>query len=189
MASNQLTTIYLLHGRGGWPGGSVLLLEELLRKSYPGVRYVRPSLPHGRENGVQPAERSLEYLRALPIERAALVIGVSLGGLVAARLQEDGREDLQVICISSPTWADGVAVERNVPHRLSLYSSQDEVIAGRTSLWPRLAEAHDLPWLTHDTDAHKAPLVQLIVEHMSGSDLAGGIGFLRDFPGLPRTIP
>jgi len=79
MASNQLATIYLLHGRGGWPGGSVLLLEELLRKSYPEVRYVRPSLPHGRENGVQPAERSLEYLRALSIERAALVIGVSLG--------------------------------------------------------------------------------------------------------------
>ena len=81
MASNQLTTIYLLHGRGGWPGGSVLLLEELLRKSYPEVRYVRPSLPHGRENGVQPAERSLEYLRSLPIERAALVIGVSMGGV------------------------------------------------------------------------------------------------------------
>jgi pimeloyl-ACP methyl ester carboxylesterase len=176
MASNQLTTIYLLHGRGGWPGGSVLLLEELLRKSYPGVRYVRPSLPHGRENGVQPAERSLEYLRALPIERAALVIGVSMGGLVAAKLQEDGREDLQVICISSPTWADGVNLGRRVPHRLALYSSHDEVIAGRTSRWPQLAEAYDIPWLTHDTDAHKAPLVRLIIAYMGGSDFAGDIG-------------
>lgn len=176
MASNQLTTIYLLHGRGGWPGGSVLLLEELLRKSYPEVRYVRPSLPHGRENGVQPAERSLEYLRALPIERAALVIGVSMGGLVAAKLQEDGREDLQVICISSPTWADGVNLERRAPHRLALYSSHDEVIAGRTSRWPQLAEAYDIPWLTHDTDAHMAPLVRFIIAYMSGSDLECDIG-------------
>jgi pimeloyl-ACP methyl ester carboxylesterase len=149
MASNQVTTIYLLHGRGGWPGGSVLLLEELLRKSYPEVRYERPSLPHGRESGVQPAERSLEYLQALSIERAALVIGVSMGGLVAAKLQGDGREDLQVICISSPTWADGVNLERRVPHRVALYSSHDEVIAGRTSRWPQLAEAYEIPWLTH----------------------------------------
>jgi pimeloyl-ACP methyl ester carboxylesterase len=172
MASNQLTTIYLLHGRGGWPGGSVLLLEELLRKSYPEVRYVRPSLPHGRENGVQPAERSLDYLRALPIEPGALVIGVSMGGLVAARLQEEGREDLWVICISSPTWADGVTVERNVPNRLALYSSEDSVIAGRTDRWPLLAEAYDLRWLTHDTDAHRECLNRLIVAYFSGPGVA-----------------
>ena len=176
MASRQFTKVYLLHGKGGWAGGSVLQLEDLLRKSYPNVGYVRPSLPHGREKGGQLAERSLEYLRELQLEPTVLVIGFSLGGLVAAKLQETGREDLQVTCISSPTWADGVNLERRASHRLALYSSHDEVIAGRTSRWPQLAEAHDIPWLTHDTNAHKAPLVRLIVAYMSGSDLAGNIG-------------
>jgi hypothetical protein len=59
-----------------------------------------------------------------------------------------------------------------VSHRVALYSSQDDVIAGRTSRWPHLADAYyDMPWLTHDTDAHKEALTRLIVAYMSGSDL------------------
>jgi hypothetical protein len=53
---------------------------------------------------------------------------------------------------------------------LALYSSRDEVIAGRTSRWPNLAEAHDLPWLSHDTDSHKEALARLIVPYMSDAD-------------------
>ena len=171
MATQCFTAVYLLHGKGGWPGGSVLQLEVLLRKSFPEPRYVRPSLPHGREKGEQAAERSVKFLGELAIEPAALLIGISLGGLVAAKVQETGREDLHVICISSPTWADGVTLEKKVSHRLALYSSQDDVIAGRTSRWLGLAEAYDLPWLTHDTDAHNEALARLIVAYMSGSDM------------------
>jgi len=47
----RFTAVYLLHGKGGWPGGSVLQLEGLLRKSLPEPRYVRPSLPHGERRG------------------------------------------------------------------------------------------------------------------------------------------
>jgi pimeloyl-ACP methyl ester carboxylesterase len=142
-------------------------LETLLRSSFPKIRYERPSLPHGREKGVQAAEHSVDFLRELHIEPEALLIGISLGGIVAAKLQETGRADLHVICISSPTCADGVDLHRKLPHRLALYSSQDEVIAGRTSRWPDLAEAYDLPWLSHDTDAHKEQLVHLIVPYVS----------------------
>lgn len=168
----RFKAVYLLHGKGGWPGGSVLQLEGLLRGSFPEHRYVRPSLPHGREKGEQSAERSVDFLRELAIEPAALLVGISLGGLVAAKLQETGREDLHVICISSPTWADGIRLEKRMSHRLALYSSQDEVIAGRTSGWPHLADAYyDLPWLTHDTDAHKEALARLVVAYMSGADI------------------
>lgn len=169
MAAQRFAAVYLLHGKGGWPGGSVLQLEGLLRNSFPEICYVRPSLPHGRENGEQRAERSVDFLRKLAIEPGALLVGISLGGLVAAKLQESGRGDLHVICVSSPTWADGVSLETRVPHRLSFYSSRDEVIAGRTSRWPDLAEARDLPWLTHDTDAHKEDLARLIVAYMLSS--------------------
>jgi pimeloyl-ACP methyl ester carboxylesterase len=174
MATRRYTSIYLLHGKGGWPGGSVLQLEALLRQSFPEPRYERPSLPHGREKGVQAAERSVDFLRELLIEPGALLIGISLGGLVAAKVQETGREDLHVICISSPTWADGVELQRRLPHRLALYSSEDDVITGRTSRWPDLAEARDLPWLSHDTDAHKEALAGLIVPYINDSDRGPG---------------
>src|SRR5579862_3521653 len=39
MATSRYTSVYLLHGKGGWPGGSVLQLEDLLRKSFPEPRY------------------------------------------------------------------------------------------------------------------------------------------------------
>jgi hypothetical protein len=172
MAKSRL--VYLLHGKGGWPGGSVLQLEDLLRKSFPKLRYQRPSLPHGREKGVQPAQRSVDFLRELVLEPGALVVGISPGGLVAAKLQESGREDPEVICISSPTRDSGVELQRRLPHRLALYSSETEAIAGRTSRWPDLAQAYDLPWLSHDTDAHKEALMQLIVPYVSHSDLALG---------------
>ena len=171
LRARHFTSIYLLHGKGGWPGGSVLQLEHVLRKSFPDPEYVRPSLPHGREKGVLTAEHSLDFVRGLTIEPAALLVGISLGGLVAAKLQETGREDLHVICISSPTYADGISLEKRMPNRLALYSSADDVIAGRTSNWPNLAVAHDMPWLTHDTDAHKDTLGRLIVAYVTGAAL------------------
>ena len=166
MSKSKFHTVYLLHGRGGWPGGTVLKLQEKLQGVFPGVRFVRPSLPHGREQGQQAAEVSVAFLADLALEPGSLVIGISLGGLVAAMLQEMSREDLHVICISSPTWADGVTLQRRMPNRLALYSSQDQIIAGRTSGWPALAEAYDMPWLSHDTDVHKEELAQIIVPRM-----------------------
>jgi len=111
MAASRFRTVFLLHGKGGWPGGSVLQLQELLQASFPEPRYVRPSLPHGREQDEQRAEASVDFLRQLQIDPGALVVGISLGGLVAAKLQETRRDDLHVICISSPTRADGVELQ------------------------------------------------------------------------------
>jgi hypothetical protein len=83
----------------------------------------------------------------MQIAARALVMGISLCGLVAAKVQEAGRPDLGG-CISSPTWADLVSLERSVRNRTAIYSSADTVIAGRTSEWQRLARAYDVPWQT-----------------------------------------
>ncbi len=168
--------IILLHGRGGSPEGSVKDLEAGLRAQYPGQSanlYQRPRLLH--TDGAVLAEQSLAGLRALNLPRGAVLIGVSLGGLLAARLQEDGREDLRIICINSPTWADGVTLERRMPDRLAFYSSGDEVIAGRTANWPRLAMAFDLPWLTHDTSVHAKQLTPLIIAYLQNRSVAHAI--------------
>jgi hypothetical protein len=58
-------------------------------------------------------------------------------------------------------------------NRIALYSSDDAVLGGGTSHnrtldWPRLAQAHDLPWLTHDTKAHKHQIVPLLAQWLRG---------------------
>ncbi len=168
----EFPATYLLHGKGGWPGGSVSLIEQILRREWPGMTFFRPELPHGRARMERPAEESVAALGAMDIPAGSLVIGISLGGLVAAKLQEQSRPDLHVICISSPTWAEGVEITHRTPNRVSFYSSNDNVIADRVARWPELAEAYDLRWLTHDTDTHRNPLSYLISAYMHGRDLA-----------------
>jgi pimeloyl-ACP methyl ester carboxylesterase len=163
--------IFLIHGKSGSPDGSSLQLEELLRADFAAAKFARPLLPHADPN--VRAEDSLEALRQLKIPRDTYVIGISLGGLLAARLQETGRADLRVLALSSPTWADGVALEAKPPNRVAIYSSNDVVLGGgtvhnRTLNWPRLAEAHDLPWLTHDTKAHKLRIAPLLAAWLRG---------------------
>src|ERR1700733_1727748 len=87
--------VYLLHGKGGSPNGTVKKLQAVLEQHWPGLEFVRPALPHS-DLGV-PAQASVEYLLQMQIPYGSLVIGVSLGGLVAAKLQEIGRRDIQVL--------------------------------------------------------------------------------------------
>ena len=169
----RFENIFLLHGKGGSPEGSVRQLEEELRRYYPastsGELFQRPRLLHSNPEVL--AEESLADLKLRWIPKDAALIGISLGGLVAAKLQESGREDLHVICVSSPTWADGVRLERRMPNRVAFYSYHDEVSAGRTADWPQLAQAFDLPWLSHDTDAHKRELARLVFAYLDGDNL------------------
>ena len=168
--------IILLHGKGGSPEGSVKDLEELLRDHYrqePASSFQRPALLHA--DGEIPAEQSLAELQTRDIPKNAVVIGVSLGGLLAAKLQEQNRQDLRVVCLNSPTWADALQLERRMAERIAFYSSEDVVIAGRTGDWPRLATAYDLPWLTHDTSAHARELTPLIIAYLEGRSIARAI--------------
>ena len=168
--------ILLLHGKGGSPEGSVKDIESLLRRYYPQKpvsSFQRPRLLHA--DGEILAEQSLADLQRREIPKSTVVIGVSLGGLLAAKLQEQGREDLRVICLNSPIWADAVQLERRMPERIAFYSSNDIVIAGRTLHWPRLATAFDLPWLTHDTSAHAPELAPLIIAYLEDRNIAYAI--------------
>lgn len=163
-----LPAVYLLHGKGGSPAGTVALLQQTLERRWPGLEFVRLRLPHS--DPTVPAEASVEYLLNADIPQGALLVGISLGGLVAAKLQERGRSDLQVIAISSPTWADEVELETRVTQRLAFYSSHDEVISGRVAEWPQLASfARDLPWLDHDTDRHIKYLARIFDAFLEGS--------------------
>lgn len=165
----RFPAVYLLHGRGGSPNGSVSQLEAELRKLGQAQNYIRPLMPH--TDGELPPGPSVLHLRSLDVPSGSLIIGVSLGGLVAAKLQELERPDLHVICISSPTQVDDTTLDKRMQQRISLYSSADSVITGRTERWPELAEAHDLSWLDHDTDKHKVALARILSGYIEQLDI------------------
>ncbi len=162
--------MYLLHGLGGSRDGSVRKLAEALKRSVPGHWGVsRPQLPHGDRN--RTAGDSVAFLHHLGVPPGSLLVGISLGGLAAAKLQEEGRADLHVIAISSPTSGCGISLSGRMNNRVALYSSLDAVIEGRTANWPMLGRAYDLPWLTHDTDRHVSQLTQIVAAYLNGEDL------------------
>lgn len=163
-----IPAVYLLHGKGGSPNGTVRKLADVLARHWPGLEFHRPCLPHFDPH--VPAEESVEHLLRMELPRGAMIVGVSLGGLVAAKLQEAGRGDLKVIALSSPTWSDQVRLERRGEWRLALYSSRDEVIASRVAGWPQLASiACDCDWLTHNTDEHLRPVTRFFDWTLEGN--------------------
>jgi hypothetical protein len=133
---------------------------------------VRPLMPHA--NPKVPPSESVQYLRSLNAPQGALIVGISMGGLVAAKLQELDRPDLHVIGINSPTQAGDTELLVCMKYRISLYCSADTVIAGRTERWPKLAEAYDLPWLTgHDTDKHKRAIAFILRGYLKTGRIPG----------------
>jgi hypothetical protein len=171
--------MWLLHGLGGTPNGSVLQIEIELVNLGHSLTYVRPLLPHADRDALPSA--SVQFLRNRPVPHGALVVGISLGGLVGAKLQELERPDLHVFCINSPTWASDTELMRRMNERVSLYSSSDSVIAGRTEKWPELAEAYDLPWLSgHDTDPHKHALALILSGYLSGHGVSPTLEYMHD---------
>lgn len=163
-----IPAVYLLHGKGGAPLGTVKKIDSILGQRWSGLHFVRPKLPHSDPSVL--AEESVDFLRSLQIPQNALVLGVSLGGLVAAKLQELGRPDLHVIAISSPTWTDGVRLEMSAERRLAFYSSNDPVISGRIADWPRLASfSRDFAWLTHNTDEHLKRIAAIFDFYIEGT--------------------
>lgn len=178
-----IPAVYLLHGKGGSPDGTVRKLQAILEQHWPGLDFVRPLMPH--HDPKVPAEISVRDILQLHIPQDSFLVGISLGGLVAAKLQEMGRDDLQVMAISSPTWADGVALETQVARRLAFYSTNDSVIESRVADWPGLAcFQRNLDWLTHDTDQHFKYIARLFDWFIEGM-LPEWIDKIRR-PGLTR---
>lgn len=171
----QISSYLFVAWHRGFPNGTVSKIQHVLEPHLPGVSFVRPLLPH--HDPESPPEESVEFLKELKIPKNTLIIGVSMGGLVAAKLQEESRPDLHVVCISSPTQAKAGSfrLKKKIPNRISFYSSSDEVIAQRVKDWPKLAQAYDFPWLNHDTDVHLDRLAKLILGYINGDNLSSVI--------------
>jgi pimeloyl-ACP methyl ester carboxylesterase len=82
-----------------------------------------------------PSPTADEYFAAVlavagKFPKGSMLVGISLGGLVAAKLLQDHRPDLTVVTLASPTHADGLLLtKRTTPNLYALYSHKDTVVA------------------------------------------------------------
>jgi predicted esterase YcpF (UPF0227 family) len=161
-----IPAVYLIQGGGDFTNTPVSKLQAVLEQHWPGLNFVRPDLP----DPGSPAHVAVKQLLQIEIPEGSLLVGLGLGGLVAARLQELGRQDLQVIAIGSPTRADEVILEGWAERRLAFYSSRDPVIGSGIANWPQLASfSRDLYWLDQRTDQHLKYIARLFDWYVEGT--------------------
>jgi len=176
--------VYFFHGRGGSPKGSVSKLAQILRSAYPDLMVFLPALPHSKfESSPKDSLQHVMDWYVPTFNEKTLVVGVSLGGLIAARAQELARTSFTTFSICSPTSAaytinnvtamEVVELEKKMENRVALYSSTaDDQIKGRCENWPDFTDlAIDVPWLVHDVDNAKYAVSYAISTFMQGKDL------------------
>ena len=183
--STHFQDVCFLHGRG--EGANALKkIQELIQRNHKKPTYSTPLLPHADPKVA--AETSLEWMeRFVPfLTPGMLMIGVNLGGLLAAKIQENHPElDLSVFALVAPTSCDGVRLEKKMNKRVVLYSTAaDASIKGHCEDWPEFTDqAFDVSWLMHDIDLARYSIAYLITCYMKGWNIAHQVETL--FPAPP----
>lgn len=162
--------VYLLHGKGGSTEGSVKLMEDILAPMLASdqqpPRFHRFSLKHSDPSVL--AEDSYADLckDSSAISHGSLLVGISLGGLIAAKLAQDLRPDLKVVALSSPTSLDGLSLEPKENNNLyALYSSSDEVIEDLADWEPYTPFDFDVHWMKNHNIDHQIYMVCFVLFH------------------------
>jgi hypothetical protein len=173
--------VYLLHGKGGSTEGSVKLIENILASMFPceDESPVFHRLPLRHSNPHVLAERSYVDLCmwSPAIEKGSLLVGISLGGLIAAKLEQNVRPDLTVVALSSPTSLDGVTLKPVKSSKLyALYSSHDEVISGQTDWAPYTEFNFNVDWMQDHNIDHQRHTVSLVLfDFLCTGDFTGAL--------------
>ena len=163
-----IPAVYLIREKGESTDRPVKKLQAVLEQHWPGLTFVHPDIPF--DDSTRHAGVAVKQVLRTPIPKGSLLVGLGLGGLVAARMQELGRQDLQVIAISSPTWADEVTLESWAERRLAFYSSQDPIVGSRIANWPQIARfSQDLDWLDQESDKHLKYIARVFDWYVEGT--------------------
>jgi hypothetical protein len=175
---SRFTHVVFLHGTGELPNGAVAQLEDILKSTYPDVKFFRPYIPD------LPTDEAFVLLKQfLPaLKPGALLIGTGRGGLLAAKLQKSFPAlDFHVVAINAPTHDGYVTAGRLHLNRVALYSSQYAPIANRCN-WRTISPlAFDLDWLKSGKN-HFHALCYLISGYMQGNDMGDTVKRLFPTP-------
>jgi pimeloyl-ACP methyl ester carboxylesterase len=160
--------VYIVHGQGQTPQGSIARLAGLLNTL--GYETECPLFPHTdpRDTGLS----SIDVLNTVLGSGPAFVVGLGLGGFVAAKLQET-RQNMTVIAVSAPDISGYITLGPPAGgRRVYMFSSiKDSVIRGKTARWAGQAEVYDLPKLDHHDTAFLPFVVSAVEAVSNGTDL------------------
>ena len=182
---------YLLHDRG--TSEDVERLATIMAKKLDvnDTFFKIPQPPYEFKEDASALE-SYRWMRQylLPeVPNNSLVIGIGLGGLLAARLQEEfPAKDLSVIALNSPTVEGLIELQNIVFNRVAIYSSFYSPLMGCCN-WPRFTpQAYDVPWLMHGVKNTKYGLAYLLTAYMQTEDLSADVAeFMDSVPEIPRA--
>src|ERR1700739_409940 len=135
--------------------------------------FKRPQLPYGFNDDGSAAD-SYNWLRRYLLPdmiqfQNVLVVGIGLGGLLAAKLQEEFATNINVMTFNAPL-VEGISLNGSlVRNRVSIYSS---LYSPLCSQWMRVApQTYDVPWLQHGTNLPKLALAHLIASYMKAENI------------------
>jgi pimeloyl-ACP methyl ester carboxylesterase len=112
--------------------------------------------------------------------RGSMLVGVSLGGLVAAKLLQDHRPDLTVVTLASPTHADGLSLAKRItPNLYAMYSHNDPVVGDRTN-WADFTINHaDVDWMAdHGIDPQKSSVAFVLSDFIEHGDFRESVDLI-----------
>lgn len=166
--------IFFLHGKGGSSNGTIRILRDALL-SY---------LNHPPQITLLdfPSTTADEYYAAVlavadKFPTGSMLVGVSLGGLMAAKLLQDNRPDLTVVALASPTFADGISLTKRMTSNLyAIYSHADPVVGERTNWGDYTADHADVDWMSdHNLDTQKKRIGLLLSDFLEHGDFSGAV--------------
>jgi hypothetical protein len=174
---------YLLHDRGT-PEDVEKLASIMATKV--GTRpdfFKRPQPPYEFKDDASALE-SYRWLQSYFLPDAlsnSVIFGVGLGGLLAAKLQEDYPwRGFSVVAIDSPVLDGAISLGSLVSNRIAMYSSDYTPISGRCE-WVRYAgQAYNVPWLQHGIKNTKYGLAYLLTAYMQVENLAVEVASFTD---------
>ena len=144
---SRFRMVYFLHD----PDSSkeTAKVEELVKSSFPHVRFLRLWLPPYR---VYEKQVELWASNLLPLLMPnILLVGIGRAGTAACWLQEHFPDlNLSVMAVNAPTEEPDFTVERSHKNRVALFSKDYPQIKGYTQNWSWMAEfSFDVGWLQH----------------------------------------
>ena len=177
MKKGYMHSIFFLHGKGGSSEGSVKSLKDALAiNSCTSITLLD-----------FPSTTAQDYYTAAVLfdfPKDSLLVGVSLGGLIAAKLLQDIRPDLTVVTLASPTYSDDLFLKKQItPNLYALYSHNDPVVGDRTD-WENFTTNYaDIPWMAdHNIDSQRYSIASVLSDFIENGDFKEAVNSVNNIP-------
>jgi len=188
---SRFTGHYFLHDRGA-PEDAERIADIMAKKVGVGSEFFKLPLPPYQFNESASALESYQWLRRdlLPeVMNDSVIFGIGLGGLLAARLQEDfPAKNISVVAINSPTTEGAISLANPMYGRIAIYSSACTPIKNYCNWRQFTPQAYDLPWLVYGIKNTKFGLAYLLTSYMQTEDMSAEVeAFIDSTPAIPKA--